>query len=178
MDPVSALAVASIGTSVAGGIVGAKGARQQADANVASAQYQAAVARNNSIIAEQNAQREIAVGAIQGETQNYATRATVGKQKAVQGASGIDVNSGSALDVRTSTINLGELDAMTIFNNAQQRAAGYRAQASNFTAESGLDQMKAYNADKAGDYAVASSLISSASSVSDKWLSYKQKGIF
>src|SRR6185295_14758246 len=128
MDPGS-LAIMSLAGSAGGGILNAFGSAQSARANSTTAMYQAAVAHNNSIIAENNAQYALAVGRSQAETQNYKTRELLGVQKARQGASGIDVNSGSALDVRRSTIDLGQLDALTILNNAGMKAAGYRAQA-------------------------------------------------
>lgn len=177
MDPVS-LAVISIGASAASGAVGAMGASNQAKSMSAMSGYQAGVARNNQIIAEQNAQHALESGATAAENQSMKTAATLGEQKATQAASGLDVNSGSPLDVRKSTASLGWLDAMTILSNAGEKAAAYRAQKLNFESEEQLDLMKAKNYDTAGKYAVASSLLGSATSVSDKWLSYKTRGIF
>ena len=164
MALVPLLAVASLATTAIGAV--STGMASQASGN-----YQAQVARNNVIIAEQNARFELEKGNVQAENQNYKTRALLGTQKAAQGASGIDVNSGSPLDVRTSAVELGHLDALTILNNASARAAGLRATGSNFTAEAGLDTMKASNA-------MSSSLIGGASSLSDKWLGYQQRGTF
>lgn len=162
MDPVS-LTVISMAATAASSIVSGVGQYQ-------SGQYQAAVARNNAIIAEQNAQFALQKGQVEAENQNYKTRAIIGQQKANEAAAGIDVNSGSALEVRSSTAELGHLDALTILNNAAAQAAGYRAQKMNFEAESALDKSKA-------GYGLASSLIGGGASLSDKWLSYQQKGI-
>ncbi len=171
------LPAVAIASSVIGAGVSAAGAYSTGQANSASAGYQAQVARNNAIIAEQNAQFELQKGNVETENQNYKTRALVGTQKATQAANGLDVNSGSPLDVRRSTTELGHLDALTLLNNAAAKAAGYRAAGANYTAEAGLDEMKASSAKKAGAFSVASSLIGGVSSVSDKWLTYQQKGI-
>lgn len=169
-------ALALAGTA-ASAIIGGIGAYTSGQAGAASASYQSQVAKNNAIIAEQNAQFELQKGQVEAENQNYKTRGLVGQQKAAQGASGIDVNSGSALDVRKSAVELGHLDALTLLNNAGAKAAGFRAQGSNYTAEAGLDTMKASASKTAGTIGAFSSLISGASSFSDKWATYSQKGI-
>lgn len=57
------------------------------------------------------------------------TRAIQGAQRAAAGASGVDPNVGSALDLQADTGFLGELDALTIKNNAAREALGLRSQA-------------------------------------------------
>lgn len=53
----------------------------------------------------------------------------ISSQRAALAAQGVDVEAGSALDVQIDTAALGELDALTIRNNAMREAFGYRAQA-------------------------------------------------
>lgn len=175
---IEVLAAASIASTIAGGVVSAMGANQTAEANAQSQRYQAQVAENNRIIALQNATYAREAGQAQEFNQQLKTRALLGTQKAQQGANGLDVNSGSPLDVRTSTAELGKLDALTIMNSAEREAKGYEATASNFGAEAQLRYMTADNELTAGKYKVASSLIGTASSVSDKWLGYRTKGIY
>jgi hypothetical protein len=102
----------------------------------------------------------------------------VGQQLVTQASNGLDVNSGSNVDVRQSAIDLGHLDTLTIINNAAKKAVGYKNQAGQFTAESQLNKMSAANAETEGEINVAKSLIGGASSVSDKWLSFNSKGVF
>lgn len=177
-DPVSLLAVGSLAASVAGAGVSAYGANKTATANAQSATYQAQVAANNKKIADQNAAFAISSGRTQAYTQDLKTSQLVGTQKATQAANGLDVNSGTNVDVRQSTEEIGRLDTLTILNNAQRQAGGYLAQGANFTAEGQLDTMKAQTAQTTGDIGVATSLLGGASSFSDKWLGYQQKGVF
>ncbi len=63
------------------------------------------------------------------------TRGQVGAIEASQAASNITVGSGSAVDVRSSAAEMGELDALTIRSNAEKQAYGYQTQAAAFTGE-------------------------------------------
>lgn len=176
MDPVS-MAVVSLGATAASAGMGAIGAANTASANQQSAYYKAAVARNNKIIAERNAEAAIGAGASQGLSNDLKTGQRLGDTLAVQSASGIDVGSGTASDVRQSVADLGRLDTLTIINNAQRSAAGYKAQASNFESDARLYRMTGDNAETAGQYGIASSLIGGASSFSDKWMGYRRSGV-
>lgn len=175
---IETLAIGSLAASAVGGATSAYGAIATGQANGMSADYAAAVARNNAVTAGYNADYALASGSQQEEGQQMKTKATLATQKSAQAANGIDVNSGTAVDVRRSTDELGHLDALTILNNAANKAAGFRAQQSNFTAEAGLDTMKGDTSRMSGYISGMGSLISSASSVGDKWLSYSQKGVF
>lgn len=175
---IETLAAASIGATVLGTGLSMMGARASSDAQAQAANYQAAVARNNQIIAQQYADRTTQAGMVKAEMQDYRTRAMLGTAKAAQAASGVDVNSGSPAAVRRSIASIGELDKETIMYNAANEAYGYKVRAAGFGADAQLDRMKADAAITAGDYSVASSLLSGASSVSSKWLGYQTKGTF
>lgn len=168
-DPVN-LANASIGSSILGTGISAFGSLS----NSKAFSYQSQVARNNQIIAEQNAIFEEQKGVIDEQTQRLRTAQGVGQEIASAGASGLDVNSGSKVDVRRSLQAVGDLDALTIRDNATRRSAAYRAQGANFGAEASLKK-------SAARFAMldpASSILSGATSVADKWLTYKQQGIY
>jgi hypothetical protein len=84
---------------------------------------------------------------------------------AAEGASGVNPNTGSALNVRSSAAETGELDALTIkYNsnlqarNLQYQGAIYGSQAQLYSSQAGWD--------------VANSILGGASSVSNKWLQY------
>ena len=81
--------------------------------------------------------------------------ANVGSIKATQAASGVDVNKGSALDVQSSARELGELAATHTQENAQERAWGYRVQASNDVAQAELDLKTGKKQIAAGEQAQA-----------------------
>ena len=99
-----------------------------------AADFQAQIARNNAEIAGRNAQGAREAGAVQALNSMLRTRAVVGQTKAAQAASGIDVNSGSAVDVQASERMLGMLDALTIRSNAARAAYGYEAEAGGYQA--------------------------------------------
>lgn len=175
---IETMAAVSLAGSVGSSIMGAAGASQAADAQAQSMQYKAAVARNNAIIAERNAQEATSAGVVGASTNDMKTRNTVGTQIVTQAANGLDVGSGTNAALQDSARDLGHLDSMTIIHNALKQATGFRAQGANFTAEAGLDEASAVNARTAGDYKVATSLLGGATSFGDKWSSYSRAGAF
>lgn len=174
---IETLAIGSLIAGVAGAGVSAMGASQTADANAASYAYKSQVAQNNAVIAQRNADAATEAGGVAAQTNDLKMRNLVGTQLVTEASSGLDVGSGTAVALRDSAKDLGHLDTLTILNNAAKNSAGFKAQGMNFTAEAGLDTMSSENAKTAGQFAVASSLLGGASSFSDKWAGYSQKGI-
>lgn len=166
-------ATIAIALTAASAVSGAVGSMQAADAQKQQAQYQAAVARNNQQVAEQNAAYAEQVGRNQELAKREQTMQALGKQRALFGAMGIDPNSGSAARISTDLVGLGELDALTIRNNAARSAYGYRVQGSDFGANADLATMRGENAEVAGNIGAFSSIVGGASSVSDKWMRWK-----
>lgn len=138
-----------------------------------AAAYQSQVAANNAKIAQQDATLDIQAGEVAAVNRGLKTRAMVGQQKAAQGASGIDVNSGSAVDVRAGTEELGMLDALTIRSDASKRAYARQVQAASDTAQSQLLQAESENDITQGWLSGAGTLLSSASSVGGNWAKYQ-----
>jgi hypothetical protein len=167
-------ALALVG-SVVSGITGFIGSMQQASAAKQQANYQAAVARNNQIIADQNAARTAQAGAVQAQNKDLRTRQVLGQIDAAQGASGVGLESESSQDVRRSAQQLGRLDAQTTLDNALLTARGQQTQAMNFGAEAQLEKAKAsqINPFMSG----LTSVIGSATSFSDKWTRFKLSGV-
>jgi hypothetical protein len=156
-------AAASAGGTVLGGI---------AQGNMS--EYQATVAKNNAIIADQNAAYASAAGEAQAQAVSLKGAATAGKIKTAQAANGVDVNTGSAVNVQKSQAETSQLDTETTLNNAELQVHGYRANAMNYTAQAGLDQAEAEEAPIGADLSAAGNLLSSASSIGTKW--YSQTG--
>lgn len=175
---IETLAIASLAAGAAGSVVQAQGARTAADATAGSYSYQAAVARNNAIIAERNAVEATHAGTTAAATNDLKTKNLLSTQVVNQAANGLDVGSGTNVNIQDSARDLGHLDSMTIIHNALKNATGFRAQGANYTAEGLLKDSAAANARTAGDYSVATSLLGGASSVSDKWIGYQNKGVF
>jgi coproporphyrinogen III oxidase-like Fe-S oxidoreductase len=135
-------------TNLSAGILGAGvglssiGAYQEATAENQSNAYNAQIARNNQAIMEQNAQVEEAraaqaVAAGQLEEKTFRQRADLvkGEQRAGFAASGVLVDSGSALDVAVDTAELTELDALTIRHNTALQEYDLKARARNLRQE-------------------------------------------
>lgn len=130
-----------------------------------AADFQAQIARNNAEIARYNAQSATEVGNAQAFNSMLKTRAQVGYTKAAQAASGIDVNSGSAVDVQASERMLGMLDALTIRSNAARAAYGYQAEAGNKMAEAKMFKKRGKMSRITGIMNASGTILEGASSV-------------
>lgn len=156
------LAAGSIATGVAGAVMQGEAAAQSAD-------YMAQVAKNNETIAQQNANMALEQGQVEEEAEREQTGAQIGRMRANFGAMGVDPNSGSALDVRSSAAELGELNTETIKYNAHvqawndiNQAHSYGAQSQLYSSQAGLDTIN--------------SILGGASAVSNKWLTWQMYG--
>jgi len=140
--------------------VQALGSIAQGQQQAASAKYNAQVASNNAQTAQQNARLASEEGNVNTEREQLKTRAMVGGIKAAQAANNIDINSGSAVDVRSSAAELGELNALTVRSNAARQAYGYQTQATSDMAQAKLDKQEAKYDVTAGYVGAASTLLS------------------
>lgn len=163
--------------SAISGVMGFMGSMQQAEAQAGAANYQAQVARNNEIIARNNAAYAAQAGAVRAQTQDFKNRTVLGTLEADQGASGIDFESGSSANVRRSARNVARLDTETIYNNALLQTNQALSQATSFSAQAGLEDFEARNARAAGTTRAFGSLLGGATSFADKWLKYQNAGI-
>lgn len=87
------------------------------------------VAKVNAGISERAGRDAVKRGNIDADEQRQQTGQVLGAQRAAFAANGVDVNSGSAGQVQNDTAALGELDALTLVNNAAREAYGYQVQA-------------------------------------------------
>ena len=149
---------------IAGGAASAGGALLGGIAQGNASSYQAAVARNNAIIANQNADYAEEAGMASADATARKGSAIGGKIKTAQAANNIDVNTGSAARVQAGQRTTAKLDTETVLNNAELQAYGYRSQAMGFTAQSGLESQEAEEAPIGGALNATGDLLSSASS--------------
>lgn len=175
---IETLAAVSLAGSAGGGILGAIGASTTADANAASYNYKAAVADNNAKIAKMNADQATFAGQVGAQSNDLKTKNMVATQLVTQAANGLDVGSGTNVNLRESAAALGHLDTLTILANASKNTQGFKAQGMNFEAEAGLNRAAASNEETAGQINIMKSLLGGATGVADKWIGYKQKGVF
>lgn len=130
------------------GLMSGMGQRDQANT-------QAAELRTNAIYLNRAANDAIARGRTESDLQRVQTQQLIGTQRVAQAASGGEVNTGTNAIIQQDTAQLGELDALTISNNAAREAYGYQVQASS-------NMSNAATVQKAGQKAVMSSVIGGA----------------
>jgi hypothetical protein len=144
----------SAGSAVASTATAYQGARDQK-----------AVANHNAQVAEQNAQDAIRQGDEEASKVRRQYAQVGGQQRAGFSAKGIDFEAGSAGDALDQTDFFSQIDQGVAKNNGQRAAWNARAQKKGF-------EMQASSI-KPGMLAGAT-LLTSASSVADKWNSFKK----
>ena len=152
---------------ILGGVISAVGTIAGGIAQSNALKYQAQVAQNNAIIANQNAQYAIEAGQQKAAAQSLKEAEVGGAIKAAQAANNVDVNTGSNKEVQISQRMLGKLNTETQLSNAQLTAYGYRSQATNYQAQSQLYAYEAPQAETAGFLGGAGQIFGAAS----KWYS-------
>jgi hypothetical protein len=140
--------------------------------------YQAGVAQINAGIDKQNAEYALNQGEQQSVIEGLKAGQQAGAIRAAQGASGVDVNSGSAAAVQASQRGITAMDLTQIRTNAAKTAYDYNVKSVMDTNQASLDVMAGENAKTAGDINATSSILGSVSSVSSKWLQGSQAGLW
>lgn len=166
----------AIGLGALGTVSSAEGQLQAGRAQQANASYQAQVVRNNAVTANQNAAYAAQAGSEAATTESLRGAAKLSRMKVAQAASGVDVNSGSAVDVRATEAETNKLDTLTTAHNAILKALGYRTEASNEEAQADLYQNESAQAMPAAEMAATGSLLGGASSLGFKWAQLNPKG--
>ena len=96
--------------------------RQAAAAAQASANYNAQIAQNTADTQEQLARNEIAKGVADRERQQRQAARAMGEMRAGMGASGFEMDSGSALSLLAESAGEHQYDSQIISQNAEQAA--------------------------------------------------------
>lgn len=170
---IASLAVTALatGASVYGQIQAGKAAQDQAA-------YQAGVARNNEILAKRAADDARVRGELEMQQAFIKNQNLLGRQRAVLAANGVDVNTGSALQIQKDTAQLGKLERLTIRSNAEREALGFEAQGMNFNADAQLATLKGDAAAASSRTAAFSTALTGAGDVASKWYAFKKEGVF
>lgn len=150
--------------AIGGALTSAVGAISTGQAQSQEAAFQAQVARNNAVAAQEQANYTVHAGETQAETEGLRGAAAVGHIKAAQAANNIDVNSGSAVDVRKGAATAGQENTETTLNNSLLKAFGYQTSASTYTAQAGLESYAASEIPVGADVGALGSVLSKASS--------------
>ncbi len=127
-----------------------------------SAKYNAGIAANNAKIERQNAISTMQEGEANAAAASQASKAKIGGILAQQGASGVDVGSGSAIDTRASEAEVGQLNAINIRAQAARSAYGHETSAASATAEQGMYKSEAAMAPIESSISASGTLLSNA----------------
>lgn len=111
---------------------------------ISNANAQSNAARYNSQVAQRDAQIGVDQGNAQAAIQARQARSQMDAARAQYGASGVDVNAGSPLDVLQSSAANASLDNATIKYNAKVKAYGYGNEATAYDYQSGAATQKGY----------------------------------
>lgn len=171
-------ATLSLATTVIGGAVSAYGQIQQGRAAQGQYNYQAAVDRNNSILADRAKEDALKQGDIEERKTRLRTQQLKGEQRAGYAENNIDLGSETVSDVLSDTAMIGELDALTVRNNAERTAYEYQVQSDNYKSSAANNNLAGKNAKSASVFNAGTTLLGTASTVSDRWSDYQSKGVF
>lgn len=122
---------------IIGTVISAVGALSNANATSNAARYNSEVAKRDATIGVDQGNAQAAIQARQARSQMDAARAQYG-------ASGVDVNAGSPLDVLQSSAANASLDNATIKYNAKVKAYGYGNEATAYSYQSDAATQKGY----------------------------------
>lgn len=172
--PVAGVGIAS---SVFGAITSAFGAEATGRAQQKTDQFLSQQALYNSEVAKQNEALAREQGELQAGRYGIGASTRLGQIKASQASGGIDVNSGSALQVQKSQQLVSNIDMDQIRSNAAKTAYNFDVESVQDKNQAQLYTMAGSNAAAAGQVNAGASLISGAGSVASKWLAGGQSGV-
>ena len=178
-DPLAAGASAiSLGSTIFGSLTQAAGAKAAGQAQEQTDKFLGTQAFYNSEVATQNAALARQQGEIESQKYGMGAAQRMGQIKASQASSGLDVNSGSALQVQKSQQLVSDMDLDQIRMNAAKTAYNFDVQSVQEKNQGQLYFMSGSNAAQAGNINANASIISGAGSVASKWLQTTQSGTF
>lgn len=164
------IAITSIALAVVGAGISYVGSVRAQNAQNEANTYNAANLARNAEIKNQEATRITQQGDIAEKQHRLEVAGFKGTQRATASGSGLLVDSGSNLDLTKDTVGFGELDALTIRNNASVMANAKRNEAADLTSQSSLVGNQNVNPFLPG----AGSLLSGLSSAGQSYYSYKK----
>lgn len=171
--PMAAVAVGTLVIGAIGAGLAAVSAQRQVEAGNRAAEYNAKINERNAEIANLQAVDAEQRGAAAVKNLRIRIARLKGSQRAAAAASGVVVDTGSPLDVLQDTEFFGEVDAMTIRENAAREAWGFRTQAGGFVAQARLSRAKKGDPRLAG----VTSLLTGVSRLGSQFGSFQRAGV-
>lgn len=133
------------GVAIAGLIVTAASTAYSVTSSQKQAGYQAEVENQNRKTSLLAAADAIHRGDIAEQAARTRTRLLISQQRAGYAAAGVELGTGSPAKTSADAAAFGELDALTIRNNAAREAWGYVAQGEDFRRKADLTRIAARN---------------------------------
>lgn len=163
---------AALGLQAAG--VGASmiGSYKTAQAQKASLDYEAAVAKNNQQLTQYQAGIAQQDGAVQENNLELKIAQTTGDQRAALAANGVDLGVGSANEILATTKFMGTRDVLQLRDNTARKVWALNNQASSYASEAEADKA-ASSAINPTTSAITSGLVG-AGSVASSWYKYNK----
>lgn len=174
MPAVIPLVIAGVGMGVqaVGNIKAGNAAKKAGQAQQAAAESEAQLSEYNAKVADIQSTDALQRGQEEENRFRMGVRGMIGSQRAGIAASNVDVNYGSAVDVQADAAYLGEVDALTIRNNAARESWGIAQQATDLRKRAEIQRKEGVNLALAGQqqqtasrYAAAGSILSGTSSL-------------
>lgn len=164
----AALSLAVLGLTAAKGVMDYASNRSNAKAAQAQGNYEAATYGLNADLADQAADDAIARGKENASRSQLKTRQLKGMQRATLAAQGLELDDGTPADLQSETGDLGELDVLTIANNAQREAFGFKVEAMNYRRSSDLARLGGSNRAQEFKNQSYSTLLTTGASIADQ----------
>jgi len=117
----------------------------QSKALKAEGEFQSEIYQSNARIQALRAEDAVNRGEKSAKRAKEAASRLIGSQRAALGAQGIDIESGSALDIQEETASLGAEDALNIRNNAWREAWGFRVEEQDLKSKAKFAKITAGN---------------------------------
>jgi hypothetical protein len=159
------LTAAATTTQVVGQIKAGNAAKRAGTAQKAASESEAQLSDYNAAVADLQAKDATARGFEEENKFRSQVRGLIGSQRAGYAKGNIDVGFGSAVDVQADAQQLGELDALTIRNNAKREAWGYQVQGEDLRKRAEIARKEGVYLEKAGQEQQAASRWQAANTI-------------
>jgi transcriptional regulator of acetoin/glycerol metabolism len=144
--PVGVIAAVSAGSAAVGAGTAIAGGVSNANAQSAAGKEALYQSQQNAWLARVAGSDAMARGNTQAGLAHMQGTRIVDAQRAAFGGSGVDVESGVAQNLESSTETMSEYDAQTAITNARREAWGFKSQASQFLQQGAQAKAAADNA--------------------------------
>lgn len=166
-----ALAISAIGTGIS-----AVGALKQGKQQQAAYNAQSASLAQQSAQAAQDAQAALDQSYVEGATLRKQGKVAMSQTRAAYGASGVNVNFGSPLEVQTDLSQRVEHDALTKILAGERLKRRYEGESANLANEASQATAAGKNAASGGVFDALSVLATGGANVASGWISSKTPG--